>query len=215
MASLPLWPWRPVLRLPQPSLKRAVTVGAGVAPPAPRTPGRMHLGTTGVRKETTRLWGREDSSIWCRALPQAAFAFLPSLGCGREKAEFSLSLVRHPHPPPLCCYWAVIPHWPDRGSWLSWFSCFPPRQDSQPVEVTAGSGGSKHLTVPSVSSFHPKYCCSCWASGAVSPTSGFNTSQTPFPAVQGKKAIDEETESQCGLASRESRRLEGVGPAIL
>lgn len=71
-----------------------------------------------------------------RVLPQATFAFLLCLHWGREKGRLSSSLVT---PPPglllLGCY---CPLARTPGSLLSWFSCFPRRQDSEPVEVMQG-----------------------------------------------------------------------------
>lgn len=43
---------RPLPRLFQPSLKTEVVVGARDGPSLPPTPGRMHLDTMGIRKET-------------------------------------------------------------------------------------------------------------------------------------------------------------------
>lgn len=54
---------RPLPRLLQPSLKTEVIVGAKAGPSPPPTPGRMHLDTMGVRKETHWAVGDENSSI--------------------------------------------------------------------------------------------------------------------------------------------------------
>lgn len=96
----------------------------------------------------------------------------------------------------------LLPVSPKQCSQPSWFSCFPPGQNSEPEEVTERS---RHL--PAHSHPLPKPCCSVGFSRGFSLPGSSTRSKPPFQGLQG--GASDERGRRCGLVPvNQGRRQE-------